>query len=333
MRIGLAVYGTTFSMGLNPLAGRPRISPLQVLERAISLGFKGAELPAVFLEGKEREAVAHYAQDHQLFLNLASGGYDPEKLAETLELAAQVGATTVRTVVGGAQIGGDRRQIAGRWSEFLQEVLQGLRAATRVAERVGVNLALENHQDLASEELLWLCDSIASSRFGITLDTGNPLATAEEPMDFVRRLGPHIKNAHLKDYWIALSDEGYRLARCSLGQGVIDFPQLFALIAALCPDITLSLELGALEARHIRVLADDYWPAYPPRSAAQLARVLRFVYTHRKQSGDWRTPFERDEPVEAIIAYEEQQLAESVAYLKQILDALETPSPEELTES
>ncbi|HTK08152.1 MAG TPA: sugar phosphate isomerase/epimerase [Ktedonobacteraceae bacterium] len=321
MRIGLTAYGTVFSMGMNPQAGRPRITALQLLERAQSSGLVGAELPAVLLEGEDEAAVARYARDHQLFLNLATGGYDPEKLAKTLELGARLGATTVRTVVGGAQIGGDRRLIADRWPAFLEEVLRGLKAATQVAERVGVNLAVENHQDLASEELLWLCESIGSARFGITLDTGNPLATAEEPIDFFERVGPHIKNVHLKDYWIFPTDEGYRLTRSPIGQGVIDFPQLFRIVTAFHPDMTMSLEMGALEARHIRVLADDYWPAYPPRSAAQLAQTLRFVYTHTNHANDWQTPFERNEPVEAIVAYEEQQLAQSLAYIKPFMDA------------
>jgi sugar phosphate isomerase/epimerase len=198
----------------------------------------------------------------------------------------------------------------------LQEVQTKLRAVTVVAEQAGVNLAVENHQDLASEELLWLCESIASSRFGLTLDTGNPLATAEEPLAFARRVAPYLKNVHLKDYWIYLSKEGYRLVRSPLGQGVIDFPALFEIFASACPDVTMSIELGALEARHIRVLADDYWPEYPPRSAAQLARVLRMVQANARPVGDWRTPFEREESVEAIIAYEQRQLAASLAYLQ-----------------
>lgn len=321
MRIGLTAYGTVFSMGISPRSGRPRITALQLLERALASGLTGAEVPADLLEGEDPAVVARYAREHGLFLNLATGGYEPAKLEQTLELGARLGALTVRTVVGGARIGGDRRLIVDRWSAFLDEVLRGLSAATQVAERVGVNLAVENHQDLASEELLWLCDSIGSARFGITLDAGNPLATAEEPIDFFRRIGPHIKNVHLKDYWIFLSDEGYRLVRSPLGQGVIDFPQLFAILAECCPEVTMSLELGALEARHIRVLADDYWPAYPPRTAAQLARTLRFISRHARQSGDWRTPFERNEPVEAIVAYEEEQLAESLVYIKRIAQA------------
>jgi hypothetical protein len=77
----------------------------------------------------------------------------------------------------------------------------------------------------------------------------------------------------------------------------------------------MSIELGALEARLVRVLADDFWPDYPPRTAAQFAQVLRFVLDNARLSGDWRTPFELHKPVEAIIAYENQQLDTSLAYI------------------
>jgi sugar phosphate isomerase/epimerase len=248
-------------------------------------------------------------------MTLATGGYTAESLSEALQLGARLGTETVRTVVGGAKIGGDRRPLAGRWQPFLQEVLAQLKEAALVAEKVQVNLAVENHQDLASEELLWLCESIGSARFGITLDTGNPLATAEEPLDYFRRVAPYLKNVHLKDYTIHLSEEGYRLVRCPLGQGVIDFPALFKILEESCPNVTMSIELGALEARHIRILADDYWTEYPPRSAAQLVKVLRFVQANAKPVGNWQTPFERGESAEDIVAYEQYQLAASLAFL------------------
>src|SRR5206468_7099425 len=275
MRIGLAVYGTVFSMGIHPASTRPPIRSRQLMDQALVAGLEGVELPASLLQGEDIEDVAQYARDHGLFITLASGGYAPDKLMKDIELGARLSAGTVRTVVGGAKIGGDRRPLAGRWQSFLEEVLTGLQEATKIAERVSVNLAVENHQDLASEELLWLCESIGSPHFGITLDTGNLLATAEHPLDFFRSVAPHVKNVHLKDYWIYLSEEGYRLVRCPLGQGIIDFPTLFAILKDANRDVSMSIELGALEARHIRVLADDYWPDYPPRSASQLARVLR----------------------------------------------------------
>jgi len=319
MRIGLAVYGTTFGMGIHPASGRATISPEQLLDMAISAGLEGVELPASWLHGEDVGTVAHYAQERGLFITLETAGYDPGKLAWAIDLSVRLGAGTMRTIVGGAKLGGDRRPLAGRWQSFLQEVQVGLREAAVIAERAGVNLAVENHQDLASEELLWLCESIGSQRFGITLDTGNTLATAEEPLDFARRVARYIKNIHLKDYWIYPSDEGYRLVRCPLGQGVVNFPALFETLAEVCPDVTMSIELGALEARHVRVLADDYWLDYPPRSAVQRARVLRFVQANARPPGDWRTPFERNEPVEAIIAYENGQLAASLAYILPLL--------------
>ncbi len=325
MRIGLAVYGTVYSMGLHPAAGRALITPHQLMEQALAAGLQGIELPISLLQGQDIASVVQYAQEHALFITLATGGYGAEKLIQDIQVGVQLGAATVRTVIGGAKIGGDRRPLAGRWQAFLHEVLAQLKEATAFAEQVGVNLAIENHQDLASEELLWLCDAIGSARFGITLDTGNPLATAEEPIDFFQRVAPHVKNVHLKDYQVYMGEEGYRLVRCPFGQGVIDFPALFNILAASSPEAIMSIELGALEARYIRVLADDYWPEYPPRSARQLASVLRFVQAHAQANGDWRTPFERGESAKEIIAYEERQLAESLTYLVSI-QALSTSS-------
>ncbi len=314
-RIGLSVYGTMFTMGIHSSSTQPRITPIQLMQQAQAYNLHGVEMPVSLLEGEDIAAVARYAQDHQLFISLAASGYDPSTLHKAIELASQVGSEEVRTLVGGAKIGGDRRPMAGRWQSFMQEILQKLREATTLAERAGVNLAVENHQDLASEELLWLCESIASPHFGITLDTGNPLATAEEPVDFARRVAPFVKNIHLKDYFIYLSEEGYRLVRSPLGQGVVDFPALFTIFADACPNATMAVELGALEARHIRVLTDDYWHEYPPRTAQQLASVLRFALDRARLVGNWRTPYERHEPQETIIAYEKQQLAASLAYL------------------
>ena len=316
MRIGLSMYGTVFSMGLHPAANRPTITPQQLIDQALTAGLEGVEMPISLLQGVDPAQVAHYAQERGLFLTLATGGYNPDTLRRNIELAASMGVSTLRTVIGGARIGGDRRPLAGRWQAFLEEVLARLHEATGIAEQAGVHLAIENHQDLTSEELLWLCESIGSPRLGITLDTGNPLATAELPLEFAERVAPHLKHVHLKDYWIYLSEDGYYLVRCPLGQGVMNFPALFTILEKTCPEITMSVELGALEARHIRVLADDYWPDYPPRSATQLARVLRLVQANAKPSGDWRTPFERGESVEAVIAYEQHQLAASLAYLR-----------------
>lgn len=313
-RIGLSMYGTPYSMGLTSASDRPAFTADDLIDQAMTLGLTGVELPAALLKEQPEEIGAH-AREQSLFVTVDTGGVDPEALSAVFELAHRAGSPTVRTVVGGAKIGGDRRGMAGRWAPFMANTLASLTTATKAAEQVGVTLAVENHQDLASEELLMLCETIDSPRFGITLDTGNPLGTGEEPMDYFRRVAPYVKNVHLKDYRIWSSAEGYRLARCALGQGVIDFPALLAILDLSTPDVSMAIELGAHEARHVRVLAEDFWPDYPVRTAAQLAATIRFVQAEARTAGDWRTPFERAESVESIVAYEQRELMASVAYV------------------
>lgn len=323
MRFGLSMFGTTYAMGLHPRSTAAPMTAEAVLRQAVQSGLQGAELPTGLLAKSDQQAIARFASEHGLYLVVAEGGFDPQRLGEAVALARNVGADVVRTVAGGAKLGGDRRHMVGSWQPFLGQVREGLAEATAIAEQAGVTIAIENHQDLASEELLWLCESISSPNFGLTLDTGNPLATAEEPIDFARRIAPYLKNVHLKDYWIHPTDEGYRLVRSPIGQGAVDFPALMDVFRTCVPapqKLTMSIEIGALEARHVRVLADDYWPEYPPRSALQLAQVLRFVQQHAKPSGaPWQTPHEREESADAVIAYEQAQLMSSIAYVHQLM--------------
>lgn len=313
-RIGLSMYGTPYSMGISPGSDRPAFTADDLIDQATSFGLAGIELPAALLEDAPEDVGAH-ARERNLFVTVDTGGIDPEALSRVFALARRAGAPTVRTVVGGAKIGGDRREMAGRWRPFMADVLAGLTTATKAAVHAGVTLAVENHQDLASEELLMLCETIDSPHFGITLDTGNPLGTGEEPIDYFRRVAPHVKNVHLKDYRIYPTAEGYRLARCALGHGVIDFPTLLGILSSAVPDVSMAIELGAHEARHVRILADDFWPDYPPRTAAQLAATVRFLHNEGRPTGDWRTPFERAESAQSIVAYEQRELIASVAYV------------------
>ncbi|SDO77811.1 Sugar phosphate isomerase/epimerase [Paenibacillus sp. yr247] len=319
MKFGLTAYGTVYAMGIHPSANRTRITAKGLLQMAESYGLQGSEIPLDILKGSDPDEAAEYACDRGLFINIAASGFDVAALKEALQLANRVGALTVRTLVGGAKFGGDRRHMAGSWKPFLQTILRSFQEVMESAAPAGANLAVENHQDLASEELLWLCESIGSDKFGITLDTGNPLATAEEPVDFFRRVAPFVKNVHLKEYAIYSSEEGYRLVRKPLGQGVINFPELLRILNEVNPQVTMSVEHGALEARHVRVLQEDFWTEYPERTALQLTRLLRFVEDHAKNKGDWRTPFEKGAQPEEIIAYELEEMNVGMAYLSNLM--------------
>ncbi len=101
------------------------------MEQALAVHLKGVEIPVSLLQGEDIPSVARDARERGLFITLATGGYTAGPLTEAIHLGAQLGAETVRTVVGGAKIGGDRRPLAGRWQPFLQEVLTQLKEASR----------------------------------------------------------------------------------------------------------------------------------------------------------------------------------------------------------
>src|SRR2546421_10493737 len=98
MRIGLSVYGTTFGMGIDPLSGRPVISPRELMAKAINAGLEGAELPAFLVEVEDATSGAGDAYERGLFITLETEGHDPHKLPRAIDLGARLGAATVVSV-------------------------------------------------------------------------------------------------------------------------------------------------------------------------------------------------------------------------------------------
>jgi sugar phosphate isomerase/epimerase len=237
-----------------------------------------------------------------------------------IRMARAVGADTLRLTLSSI-LEGDRGRLGpGGWLSLRKESAARLREWRPVAEEWGVRLALENHQDAGSDDLLWLCEQVGGDHIGVTLDTGNPLAVGEEPLEFARRVMPVLRNVHLKDYTIYRTPSGYRLVRCALGGGVIDFPALFALMDREAPTAHRSIELAATQARHIRLLEDGWWEHFPARDVRAVLPILRLVESSaRPADEEWRTPHEREETHEEQGAYELAQLRASVQYVRSLL--------------
>ncbi len=262
---------------------------------------------------------------------------DIETLTRMLPLAARAGATVVRAVVssilegarhtigksagampGWSNISTDKSASASNWDDYLAEIGRRLIAVVPVLKENNLVLALENHQDCSSDELLSFCE-IDPDHIGVTFDVVNPLAVAEEPFEFARKIGPHIRNVHLKDYTIRATTSGYRLIRAALGQGVIDWAAMIALVQNVAPHAFFGIELAAIYGRHIRLFEAEWWSSYPPRDIRAVQPVLQYMAERAlPDSVPWRTPWERGESVEAAHQYEMGQLGQSVAHLKTI---------------
>lgn len=325
LRIGLAAYSFPWRCGFAG-QGTDRVctNPLKaedLLSMAASYGLGTVELPLMMLPDLEPATLAAFrAQATGLGLTLVadSGVVDVPTLERYIPAAAALGARTLRVMISGI-LEGARTTVPGGWEPHLNEMIARLKELRPLAEEHGVVLAPENHQDTTSAELIRICEEVGGSCIGVTLDAVNPLAVGEEPIAFARALGSRIVDVHLKDYFIYPTLSGYRLVRCALGEGVLDLPALFDLLAEVAPHATCNIELAAIHARHIRLLDDDWWEGFGPRDVREVIPALRLAERFaRPGDEDWRTPWERGMGAEALADYEEGQMARSVEYLKKL---------------
>jgi sugar phosphate isomerase/epimerase len=327
-RIGLNPFGLAYSLGLQG-RGTPRAnpSPLSLFDYVVLAEETGItaviELPVILLEELSAQGQFDRLQSRLRDLKatpviagpgaLALGKFD---LSSALRFAEALGARVMRVTLTPV-LQGDRAEPKFGWSELCTGVCGHLRRAAEQAAPYGVSLALENHQDFTSTELIELCIE-AGENVGVCLDTGNALAVAEDPVDFARTIAPRVRHVHLKDYFPQWTDEGYRLVRCAIGDGAIPFPEILQTLEAAQPTgLTAAIECGALEARAIRVLSPVWWQGYPPRSIESIAAGLRAARVKRlPEDAPWQTPWEANASPEEIATYEQNMVRRSAENLR-----------------
>jgi hypothetical protein len=197
---------------------------------------------------------------------------------------------------------GDRRTLPGGWPARLDAVARMLREVLPEAHDLGLCVTLENHQDATADDFLALADRVdGHPAFGVCLDTGNPLAVGEGPVETARRLAPLVRHVHLKDYTMHFCPEGYRLVRCAAGRGVIDFAVILEALRGSGQGLMPGIEVAWQATRTIPVMEEGWWAQYPPREATTLLPVLRLL---------WEKGRPADEPYSS--AWESRDISEKV---------------------
>ncbi|WP_169238418.1 TIM barrel protein [Candidatus Roseilinea sp. NK_OTU-006] len=319
---GLSCYTFPFTCGFLRRDGHPAcphpMNGLDLVELAAQHGMAGVEFPLSILPdhteaGMDRFGALLRANGMTYVLDLPV--LDVEQARAWLPLAKRAGARVVRCMVSDF-LEGARAMYAPDWNAHMREMIAKLLAVRPLLDELDMVLAIENHQDVNSDDLLALCQA-GGSRVGVTLDGVNALAVAEEPYEFARRLGARIFNVHIKDYTIHPTPSGYNLVRASIGEGCIDWRAMLTLLREIAPGATWHIELAALNARHIRLYEDQWWRGYPPRDIRAMLPLFRFLARHMQPAdAPWQTPWERGASAEECERYERDQLERTVRYLK-----------------
>ena len=339
--IGLSLFSFGYLGGF-ARREHERVSPGPVLsvEQLISLtrvhGLRGIELPlARCFPGLPEDSLAQLKERVTaagLFLSIDAEVVDEDWLPETLTVASKFGESFIRAKLS-KTLGGNRYLTGLDHETWFAQTLQRLKHVAPLARDHGMIIAIENHQDVTSAELLRLIGEVGDDVLGVNLDTGSTLATCEDPVEFASAVAPYIRNVHLKDYRLVCGPQGFRLVRCALGCGVVDVAKIFAILRERAPvGVRASIELGAVVAREVHWLTPTYWCAFPPRTVTALTSFLQLLLARLEEDGmSWRTPWERGASADQCEGIELDEVFRSVAFLQSLGAPIRHGLPRALT--
>jgi len=320
-KIGLNHYGLTYTLGLQG-KGTPRANSKGTgLEGFIAIA---TELKATILEifdpwlaalsDDELKALRDRLAKIGMTPIISSGLVHMGPMDSAFRSAKALGAKVIRLGLTPV-LEGSRNAWGAKWFELQANIRDSLGKYAPVAADQGLMLSVENHQDFTSQELVDFCEEFGPS-VGICFDTGNAFPVLESPLDFARRAAPYVRHVHLKDYRVQFTDEGYRLVRCAIGDGAVQVKGIADVLQRHHGEMTVVLEPGALEARHIRFLKPEWWRGYAPMEARSLAAAIAAARVNRlADNEDYRTPWERQED-HLLADYELAMIRRSAANMR-----------------
>ncbi len=206
------------------------------LDRAKELGCDGVSLESCFfpefggeyltnlrrkLDGLGFDRV--YAWGHPDGLEAGGSITAKEEMLAHIEYAKLVGAPVMRVVGSSLMFRFEPHE------PQLKTLAEWFREANDIAAKHGIRLAVENHIDYNSDEILWLIEQVGSANFGINLDTANFLRVLDDPVEATRKLAKHVFATHVKDIRPVKGvgvREWYYFSCVAAGEGLIEIDKI-----------------------------------------------------------------------------------------------------------
>jgi sugar phosphate isomerase/epimerase len=316
-RFGVVLY--SYSLRASAERERGFADPLRFLAFCRERGADGVQLPLGARDSRYVRALRQAQERLGMYLEGSvrppRDRADVDRFEAEVRTAREAGVAIMRTVL----LGGRRYETfscRAAYDAFRLRAWHSLQLALPVLEHHRVRLAVENHKDLRTGELVDLMRKLASDLVGVCVDLGNNLALLDDPLSTVRALAPWTLTCHLKDMAVADYAGGFLLAEVPLGEGILDLPRMVALLRKARPDIRFGLEMITRDPLKVPCLEEKYWATMSDVSGRDLARTLALV---RRRSV--KAPLPRISALgrEEQIAQEESNVRRSLAYARRHL--------------
>ena len=235
MKVGIDNYcyhrffGEIYAQQKDP--GR-RITIEWFVDRAKQLGVDGVSLESCFfprfepgyLESLKAQLDAAglmrvFAWGHPDGLEGGKSRTAYKEMIEMIPHARRLGADVMRVVGSSLMFRFENHQ------EQIQRLTGMFREAVRVAADYGVKLAIENHIDFTSDEIVQLLDQVDSDHLGVNFDTANFARLLDDPVKGMRKLAPRVLATHIKDLRVnpqASVDDWFFFSSTPVGDGFVD---------------------------------------------------------------------------------------------------------------
>ena len=258
MRLGLHTY-SLYLHGIGQawagfkLPWERQLSTFELFDLGIELGLDGFHLDDGVLESLDPDflkEVGASAKEKNLYLeynmSLDLGHFGigiQHDLKAGLNTAQILGADVVKI---GMDLPRPRPRAGSRFHPkvmpYLMETVKRLKKAAPMAEDYGIRLALENHCDSFSEEILWVLKEIDHPFVGACIDTVNAWHVAEDPMNAIENLAPVAFTNHFRDDRVEFCRDGFRVKGVAVGDGDIDMKKAYELIKSKSPTNRINIE-------------------------------------------------------------------------------------------
>lgn len=184
-----------------------------------------------------------YAWGHPDGLEGGKNETEFEAMVNHIQHAAAIGADVMR-VVGSS--------LMFRFEDHepqLKQLAIWFREAQKVADDYGIKLAVENHIDYNSDEIVRLLDDVNNDNFGVNFDSGNFLRVLDDPVKAMEKLAPRVWATHIKDLLPVRGvsvDEWYFFSCVPTGKGLVDNQAIAQLLKDAGYKGSLAVEIDTL---------------------------------------------------------------------------------------
>jgi len=117
----------------------------------------------------------------------------------------------------------------------LEEAVKMLQASLPLLKKKGIYLAVENHCDTFSEEILWVLDQVNDSHVGACIDTSNAMFVMEDPLVALKNLAPRAYTSHFRDDIILGKSWGFEYTGVAVGKGDVNMDLVYDIIRKESP--------------------------------------------------------------------------------------------------